>query len=166
MHVTTFHLWFVSNSMVDDSIQLRLFPRTLIGIAAKWYIELPCEAINTFGTLAIEFLKNFQLPIRYEIGTKLLNSMHQDKATHISDQIHEWRRRRRLIKAPVLNNLLPNWFFKSLLPTLAKEICLSSAVTEDQSIRRAQHLDLIYSQPRTLHDLLPHAPGNPNPPTT
>ena len=36
-------------------------------------------------------------------------------------------------------------------------------VTEDQCIRRAQHLDLIYSQYGTLYDLLPHAPGNPNP---
>jgi hypothetical protein len=39
-HVTTFHLWCSSNSLRDDSVQLRLFQRTLIGSAAKWYIEL------------------------------------------------------------------------------------------------------------------------------
>ena len=40
-HVMTYHLWCASNSIVDDSIRLCLFQRTLIGLAAKWYIELP-----------------------------------------------------------------------------------------------------------------------------
>jgi hypothetical protein len=40
-HVTTFHLWFSSNSLNDDSIQLRLFQHILIRVAAKWYIDLP-----------------------------------------------------------------------------------------------------------------------------
>ena len=34
-HITTYHLWCVSNSMLDDSIKLRLFPHTLTGNAAK-----------------------------------------------------------------------------------------------------------------------------------
>ena len=40
-HVMTYHLWCSSNSWIDDSIRLRLFQRTLIGAATKWYIELP-----------------------------------------------------------------------------------------------------------------------------
>jgi len=40
-HVITYHLWCASNSIIDDSIRLRLFQCTLIGLAAKWYIELP-----------------------------------------------------------------------------------------------------------------------------
>jgi hypothetical protein len=40
-HVMTFHLWCSSNSLMDDSICLRLFQRTLIGSAVKWYNELP-----------------------------------------------------------------------------------------------------------------------------
>ena len=110
----------------------------------------------------MEFLKKFQLPIRYKTNTKLLTSLHQDTATHISDHIHEWRRRRRLVKAPIPDHLLSKWFCKSLLPTQAKDIFLYGVVTEDQSIRRAQHLYLIYSQSGTLYDLLPHAFGNPN----
>ena len=149
--------------MVDDSVQLRLFPRTLTGNTAKWYIELTRTTINTFGALATEFLKNFQLPIRFETGTELLTSLHQDTTTHISDHIHEWRRRRRLVKVPILDHLLANWFCKYLLPHISKDIGLSGAVIEDQCIRRAQHLDLIYSQSSTLYDFLPNAPGNPNP---
>jgi len=37
-HITTFHLWCSSNSLTDDSIRLRIFQRTLTGVAAKWYI--------------------------------------------------------------------------------------------------------------------------------
>ena len=40
-HVMTYHLWCASNLLVDDSIRLHLFHRTLIGLATKWYIELP-----------------------------------------------------------------------------------------------------------------------------
>jgi hypothetical protein len=34
-HVTTFHLWCSSNSLKDDSVQLHLFQRTLIGSVVK-----------------------------------------------------------------------------------------------------------------------------------
>jgi hypothetical protein len=40
-HVMNFHLWCLSNSLMDDSIRLRLFQRTLIGSETKWHIELP-----------------------------------------------------------------------------------------------------------------------------
>jgi hypothetical protein len=39
-HVMNFHLWCSSNSLMDDSICLRLFQRTLTGATTKWYIEL------------------------------------------------------------------------------------------------------------------------------
>ena len=40
-HVTTFHLWCSSNSLHDDSMHLSLFQCNLMGLVAKWYIELP-----------------------------------------------------------------------------------------------------------------------------
>ena len=86
-HVTTFHLWFSSNSLHQDSVRLRLFQRTLTGPAAKWYIELPRGAFTLFDDLAMTFLNHFQLPVRYDVGTKLLSTFRQDKATHISDHI-------------------------------------------------------------------------------
>lgn len=81
---------------------------------------------------------------------------------HISDHIHEWRHRRRLVKAPIPDFLLTNWFCRSLLPQIARDVALGGVVTEDQSICHAQHLDLIYSQFGTLYDIIPNAPGNPN----
>jgi hypothetical protein len=75
---------------MDDSICIRLFQRTLIGSAAKWYIELPRGFFFDFNTLAMAFLTHYQLPIRYDIGTEILTSLKQTKGTHISDHIHEW----------------------------------------------------------------------------
>jgi hypothetical protein len=91
-HVMTFHLWCSSNSLMDDSIRLRLFQRTLTSSASKWYIELPHASFHDFNSLSMSFLTHFQLPIRYEMGTKLLTSLRQTTSIHISDHIHEWRR--------------------------------------------------------------------------
>jgi hypothetical protein len=89
-HVTTLHLWCSSNSLKDDSVQLRLFQCTLIGSAAKWYIELDRSQYFSFGELAMAFLNHFQLPVRYDVGTELLANFKQTSADHISDHIREW----------------------------------------------------------------------------
>ena len=62
-HVMTFHLWCSSNSLMDGSIHLRIFQRTLTSIVAKWYIELPQHSFWDFNALAMAFLTHFQLPI-------------------------------------------------------------------------------------------------------
>jgi hypothetical protein len=76
---------------MDDSIRLCHFQRTLIGSIAKWYIVLQRSTFQYFNSLAMAFLAHFQLPIRYETGTKLLTSLHQTNFVHIVDHIHEWR---------------------------------------------------------------------------
>jgi hypothetical protein len=90
-HVMNFHLWCLSNSLMDDSIHLRLFQRNLTGSAVKWYIELPRGFFVDFNTLTIAFLTHYQLPIHYETGTDILSSFKQTKSIHISNHIHEWR---------------------------------------------------------------------------
>jgi len=87
-----------------------------------------------------------------------LNSLQQTTSTHISDHIHEWKRRRRLIKAPILDQLLTDWFTNSLLPPIARDVFMGGIVTEEQAISRAQYLDLVYSQFGTLYDLIHHSP--------
>ena len=82
-HVTTFHLWCSSNSLHEDSIRLRLFQRTLTEPVVKWYIELPRGELVLFDDLTMTFLNHFQLPVRYDVGTDLLSTFLQDKATHI-----------------------------------------------------------------------------------
>ena len=69
MHIMTFHLWCSLNSLMEDSIRLRLFQRTLMGSAGKWYIGLPTASFVDFGNLGNAFLHHFQLPIRYDSGT-------------------------------------------------------------------------------------------------
>jgi len=103
------------------------------------------------------FLTRFQLPICYETSTDLLTSLRQSTSTHISNHIDEWRRRWRLIKAPILDQILTYWFKKSLLPPIARDVSMGGDVTEGQDIA-AQYLDLVYSQSVTLYDLIPNAP--------
>ena len=91
-HIMSFHLWCSSNNIVDDSVRLRLLQRTLTGVAAKWYIELPPASYPNLFSLSSMFLQYFQLPIRYDEGVEILLSYHQTTATHITYHIHEWRR--------------------------------------------------------------------------
>jgi hypothetical protein len=90
-HVTTFHLWFSSNSLKYDTVQLRLFQHTLIGSAMKWYIELDRSRYSYFSELAMTFLNHFQLPVRCDVGTEMLANFEQTTMDHISDHIREWR---------------------------------------------------------------------------
>jgi len=87
-----------------------------------------------------------------------LNSFKQTKGTHISDHIHEWQRRRCLIKLKLPDQLLVEWFTKSFANEIGKDIAMGGVVTEEQAIILAQYLDLVYSQTGTLYDLLPELP--------
>jgi hypothetical protein len=59
-----------------------------------------------------------------------------------------------MIKTIILDILLAEWFTKSLLPLIARNVAMGGAVTEEQAIAWGQYLDLVYSQYGTLYDLL------------
>ena len=50
-----------------------------------------------------------------------------------------------MIKAQILDQFLADWFVKSLVPIIAKDVTLSGVVMEEPVIMRSQHLDLVYS---------------------
>ena len=110
-----------------------------------------------FDDLAMNFLNHFQLPVCYDVGMELLSRFRQDKAMHISDHIQEWRRRKRLIKAFIPPEFLPEWFLKSLLPYIVKDVSTSEVQNEEQAIFRAHELDLIYAQSGLLYEIIPNA---------
>jgi hypothetical protein len=106
----------------------------------------------------MDFLMHYQLPIRYETGTEILNSFKQFSSTHISDHIHEWRSRRRLTKVPLPNQLLVEWFTKSFIGPISHDVSMGGVITEEQVISHGQYLDLVYLKMGTLYDLIPDAP--------
>jgi hypothetical protein len=130
-HVMSFHLWCSSNSLMDDSIWLQLFQRTLTILVEKWYIELPRGFSTNFNTISMAFLTHYELAIHYETGTKILSSFKQNLATHISDHIHEWRRRSCLIKLDLPNQLLAEWFTKSFINKISCDIAMGGVVIEE-----------------------------------
>ena len=95
--------------------------------------------------------------MHYDIGMELLSTFRQDKVTHISDHIQEWCRRKGLIKAFIPPKFLLEWFLKSLLPYIAKDVSTSGVQNEEQAIFRAQELDLIYAQFGLLYEIIPNA---------
>ena len=64
------------------------------------------------------FLQYFQLPIRYDEGVEILLSCRQNTATHI----HEWRRRRSLCKIQLDDRIFLDYFLKTLLLSIAKDV--------------------------------------------
>lgn len=142
-HVTTFHLWCSSNSIIEDFMIHSLFQRTLTGIVAKWYTELPLGAHTTFAPIATVFLTFFQLPIRHDTGVEVITTFRKPIATHITDQILEWRRRCNVCKMNLEDPLFMDWFLKSILPSIAKDVAATMPQTEEEAILKAQQFDLM-----------------------
>ena len=92
------------------------------------------------------------------MGTELLTNFKQTTTTHISNHIHEWQRRWRMVKMYVPDQLLAEWFIKSLVPSITEDVAKGGVITEVQVIARAQYLDLIYTQSGTLYDKILEAP--------
>ena len=63
-----------------------------------------------------------------------------------------------MVKTYAPNQLLAEWFIKSLLPSIIEDVAKGGVITEEQVIARAQYLDLIYTQSGTLYDKIPDAP--------
>jgi hypothetical protein len=89
-HVMTLHLWCYSNNIMDDSICLRLFQRTITGSSTKWYVDEKLGSHVNFESLAKEFLSFFQLSVHHDTGLELLSEFKQTIDIHITDHIHEW----------------------------------------------------------------------------
>ena len=84
------------------------------------------------------FLNHFQLPVRYDAGTELLANFEQMTVDKISDHIREWQHRKSLIKVPIPPSFLLEWFLKSLVPHLSKDIATSGVFSEEDAIMRDQ----------------------------
>ena len=68
----------------------------------------------------------------------------KNKFMCISNHIQEWRRRTRLIKANIPPELILEWFLKSLLPYISKDVSTSAVTIEEEPILKSKHLELIY----------------------
>ena len=69
------------------------------------------------------------------------------------------------MEALIPDQLLSDWFTKSLLPPITRDVAMGGVVTEEQAISQAQYLDLVYSQFETLYDLILQAPRPSTDPT-
>lgn len=63
------------------------------------------------------------------------------------------------MKVYILNQILAEWFVKSLLPKITEAVAKAGVVTEEQVIAQVQYLDLVYTQSGTLHEKIPNLPS-------
>jgi len=59
------------------------------------------------------------------------------------------------VKVFILDQILAEWFVKSLLTKITKDVAKAGVVTKEQVIAQAQYLDLVYMQSGTLHEKIP-----------
>jgi len=116
----------------------------------KWYIDLDHSSYSYFNDLEMVFLNHFQLPMRYDVDTELLSNFEKTEADHISDHIQEWPRRKRLINVKVPPAFFLEWFLKSLVPCVSKDITNFRVFLKEEAIMRDQQLEMIYSQSSML----------------
>jgi hypothetical protein len=63
-----------------------------------------------------------------------------------------------LIKAYIPPEFFLEWFLKSLLPYISKDVSTSGVTSEEEAIFKAQQSDIIYAQSGMLYNILPDAP--------
>ena len=63
-----------------------------------------------------------------------------------------------MVKTYVPDQVLAEWFIKSLLVSITEDVAKGGFVTEDQVITHVQDLHLIYTQSGMLYDKIPDAP--------
>jgi len=62
------------------------------------------------------------------------------------------------VKVFILDQILAEWFVKSLLPKITEDVAKAGVVTKEKVIAQAQYLDLVYTQSGTLHEKIPILP--------
>jgi hypothetical protein len=84
----------------------------------------------------------------------------QTSTTHIADHIHEWHRRRSLCKAEATKQQCLNWFLKSLVSLLAKDVATTFPQSEEEAIDKANSSNsFIHSQDTYIqYYLMPSRP--------
>ena len=65
---------------------------------------------------------------------KLLTNFKQSNATHIFYHIHEWRPCQRMVKTFVPDQLLAEWFIKSLLPSITEDVAKGGVFKKEQVV--------------------------------
>jgi hypothetical protein len=88
MHIMTYHLWCLHNSLMDDITRLHIIYRTLTRSVVIWYIELKGTSYNRFNDLDMDFLMHFLLSTEYKTKIDILMYFYHDTSTHIFYYIH------------------------------------------------------------------------------
>jgi galactose-1-phosphate uridylyltransferase len=105
----------------------------------------------TSESLVRAFLSFFQQLVRHDTRLEILLDFKQTTAIHINDHIHEWHQRRILCKEETTKEHLLDWFLKSFVSIIPKDVASTFPQLEEEEINKAQQFYLIYSQSSYLY---------------
>jgi hypothetical protein len=111
----------------------------------------------TFESLAKALLLFFQLPVHHDTVLELLSKFKQTTAIHRSDHIHEWHRCCSLCKEETTKEQHLDWFLKSLVFVVSKEVASTFPQSEEEAINNAKQFNLIYAHSGYLYIVFPDA---------
>lgn len=118
-----------------------------IGDATKWYVDQLSTSNSVFMMLAKVLLYYFQLPLQYDTGTEILTKFCQSSTTRLSDHVQEWHQRRSTCHSlPFKDHVYLDWFLKSLLSPIGKDVVSHFLQNEEEALQAALRYDLIYAQ--------------------
>ena len=89
---------------------------------------------------------------------ELLTHFRQTPAIHISDHLHEWRRRLSLCKEKLNDRVLLYLFLKTLTTEISMYVAQQRPTSEEDAITKSQYLELIYTQSGYIYNILLNAP--------
>ena len=75
--------------------------------------------------------------MHYNEDMEIMLSCRQNTATHITYHIHEWRHHRSLYKIQLDDWIFLDWFLKTLLPPIAKDVASKHPQTKEEVILKA-----------------------------
>ena len=89
---------------------------------------------------------------------ELLTHFRQTPIVHISYHLHEWWWHRSLCKAKLNDRVLLDMSLKTLTANISKDVAQKRPISEEDTINKAQHLELIYTESRYIYNILLNAP--------
>jgi hypothetical protein len=80
----------------------------------------------------------FQPPVHHDIDLELLLEFKKTTSIHIDNHIHEWCWCRSLCKAKTTKEQRLDWFLKSLVSVIAKDVAPTFPRSEEETINKDQ----------------------------
>lgn len=127
--------------MHNDNYLMRLFPRSLQGIALDWFMGLKKGSIKSFAQLLEDFVSHFSFNLEKDIDTlDLLKEKQWEEETFVS-YLQRWKALASRMKPPLREKDMVTLFIKNSHPDMAHNFKLHYVTTFVEIIEKGPILE-------------------------